>query len=106
VLHKDIKEYARVYHPDKGGTKEEWIGLVNHFAVLSNAIRTRDRMLPRDQKAPEESRIKRQLEETNAAYEQEKFELQQRISQLENQNNILLQKAKNSQMDDFQDVAL
>ncbi|ETO26003.1 hypothetical protein RFI_11133, partial [Reticulomyxa filosa] len=38
------KEYARVYHPDKGGTKEEWVGLVNHFAILSNAIRKRDRV--------------------------------------------------------------
>ena len=37
------KERCKVYHPDKGGTKEEWICLVNHFAVVSDALRKRDK---------------------------------------------------------------
>eukprot|EP00484_Ammonia_sp_Unknown_P022908 CAMPEP_0197034358 /NCGR_PEP_ID=MMETSP1384-20130603/12494_1 /TAXON_ID=29189 /ORGANISM="Ammonia sp." /LENGTH=306 /DNA_ID=CAMNT_0042464277 /DNA_START=52 /DNA_END=972 /DNA_ORIENTATION=- len=37
------KERCKVYHPDKGGSKEEWISLVNHFAVVTDALRKRDK---------------------------------------------------------------
>ena len=37
------RERCKVYHPDKGGTKEEWIGLVNHFAIVTDALRKRDK---------------------------------------------------------------
>lgn len=44
MTHK-YREYAKVYHPDKGGTKEEWIALVNHFAIVTDAIRSRDKVV-------------------------------------------------------------
>jgi len=37
------RERCKVYHPDKGGSKEEWITLVNHFAIVTDALRKRDR---------------------------------------------------------------
>ncbi|ETO34416.1 hypothetical protein RFI_02679 [Reticulomyxa filosa] len=42
ILVERYREYSRVYHPQKGGTKEEWLCLINHFAVAANAIRDRD----------------------------------------------------------------
>eukprot|EP00483_Globobulimina_turgida_P001436 UN01438 len=37
------KERCKVYHPDKGGSREEWITLVNHFAVVTDSLRKRDK---------------------------------------------------------------
>lgn len=38
-----VPKLLTVSHPDKGGSKEEWIGLVNHFAIVTDALRKRDK---------------------------------------------------------------
>ncbi|ETO21936.1 hypothetical protein RFI_15267, partial [Reticulomyxa filosa] len=99
------KEYARIYHPDRGGTKEEWITLVNHFSIVSNAIRRRDKvsflfvclldiMLPGGNREEQEQRTKRELQEVSAAHQRKKTELEQRIVQLQNQNEFLVEQTE------------
>mmetsp|Transcript_9262 Transcript_9262/g.14210 ORF Transcript_9262/g.14210 Transcript_9262/m.14210 type:complete len:307 (+) Transcript_9262:722-1642(+) len=78
------KERCKVYHPDKGGSKEEWISLVNHFAVVTDALRKRDKG-------------KKPKKNIAAAHQQEIQKLQQEKQSMENEIQRLRQQLQNMQ---------
>jgi len=103
------KEYAKIFHPDKGGTKEEWLTLVNHFAILSDAIKKRDKNLPESHKASETSKLKKQIQEERNQYAKDKMELTQQLNYLKQQNMVLTSHNNvnmNSQASDLEEIAL
>lgn len=82
IAHERYREFAKIYHPDKGGSKEEWLALTNNFAVVTDAIRKRDKKLPKNNQSMEILRLKKEMEHQRIQIMQEKQAMQQEIQQL------------------------
>ena len=80
------RERCKVFHPDKGGTKEEWIGLVNHFAIVTDAIRKRDKSkrkaITHSSNGPSQSLLNTAHQQEINQLKQEKEAMRQEIERL------------------------
>eukprot|EP01084_Bolivina_argentea_P010620 19794_1 len=84
IVQSRYKERCKVYHPDKGGSKEEWICLVNHFAVVTDALRKRDKGRGGNKNKKSSLLSSSHQQEMNKLH-QEKQQMQQEIHRLRSQ---------------------
>ena len=80
------KERCKVYHPDKGGSKEEWICLVNHFAIVTDALRKRDKGKVKKSNSALSSVHEKEVQTLREEKERMKNEIQRLRAQLQQMN--------------------
>lgn len=80
------RERCKIYHPDKGGSKEEWICLVNHFAVVTDAIRKRDKGKSTKNNHPLSSAHNYEVQALKAEKEKMQNEIQKLRAQIQRMN--------------------
>jgi len=85
------KERCKVYHPDKGGSKEEWIALVNHFAVVTDALRKRDKGKKKTRRLSQHGLLDEHHQQQIASLEQEKKKMKDEIARLKQQLQAMQQ---------------
>jgi hypothetical protein len=75
------QKLAKACHPDRGGTKEDWVALVTNFSIVTDGIRKRDKKNPN--KHSELSKLKKELQQQQQNAQREHALLREQIQQLQ-----------------------